>query len=596
LNGWIGKILKVNLTKEEVTTWEPPKDLYKKWLGGTGLGFKILYDYYNYKAEPLSPEIPLIFASGPLEGTRMPGAARHSVVSISPHTNTVADALSGGFFGVYMKFAGYDAIIIEGASEKPVYLYIEDDQVEIRDAGHLWGKSVKETMAILTKDLGRKFSFSVIGPAGENLVRYSVIMNDRMHAAGRTGMGAVMGSKKLKAIAVTGSKRKIPEADPDEMTELLREVITVRMTWNPALKRSLRIFGTSALVMLMNETGILPTKNFQEGVFEYAEDISGEALRERILIDRHSCFGCPIACKRHTKTENAEGDGPEYETVVNLGSMLYVKRIEEVAELNYLANDLGLDTISLGGTLATAMELSELGKFPEKIEWGDKNKAAELIYKIARREGIGDDLAEGARRLAKKYGAPEVAVHVKGLEAPAYDPRGAFGMALAYGTSYRGACHLRGWSISFEVIGVPHLINRFSPVEKPTLMAYLQNLAMVYDSLVLCQHYGMEFDEEPLADVISAVTGVEYDKEGLLKIGERIWNLARLINIARGFGRKDDMLPPKLLKPLENGPSKGKVIPYEDMLNHYYDARGWDENGIPTKSKLEDLGLLEEGK
>lgn len=590
MHGWRGKGLVINLSEKKVKDIELSKEVLKQYIGGTGLGFKLIYDHYDVTLDPFDPRTPLILAVGPLTGSKVFGAARHSIISFSPLTNTIADALSGGFFGVELKFAGYDAVIIEGKSEEPVYIYIEDGTVEIRDAKHLWGRKVSEVIETLTSDLGKKFKIATIGPAGENLVRFACIMNDRMHASGRGGLGAVMGAKKLKAIAVSGSK-KVEEADPERLRELFEDVIKIRMTWNPALNRSLRIFGTSALVNLINTVGILPTKNFQKGVYEYAEEISGEALRKRILTGRHSCWNCPVACKRETKTPKAKGDGPEYETIVNLGSMILVKTIEEVAELNYLANEMGLDTISLGGTLACACELSELGKLPEKIEWGNTEWFKEIIVKIAKREGIGNDLAEGSKRLAEKYGAPDVAMQVKGLEIPAYDPRGAFGMALSYGTSYRGACHLRGWSIAFEIIGIPNLVDRFSAVEKPALVAYLQDLAMVYDSLILCQHYGMEFDEEPLAAILSAVTGVEYSKELLLLIGERIWNLARLINVKRGFSGKDDMLPKRLLEPLKEGPAKGRKIPYEEMLKLYYEVRGWDENGIPTDEKLEELGL-----
>jgi len=593
LYGWIGKALHVDLTEKKIKELELDKEVLKNYLGGTGLGLKILFDNYDLNLDPFDPRTPLIFAAGPLTGSRMFGAGRHSVVSFSPLTNTVSDGLSGGFFGAEMKFAGYDAIIIVGRSESPVYLYIEDGTVEIRDTSSLWGKCVGEVIHELTSELGRKFKIATIGPAGENLVRFASIMNDRMHATGRGGLGAVMGSKKLKAIAISGSKR-VQEADVDKLMKLMEDVIKIRMTWNPALNRSLKIFGTSALVNVINAAGLLPTKNFQKGVYEYAEDISGEALRERILVSTHSCWNCPVVCKRETKTDKAKGDGPEYETIVNLGSMILVKRIEDVAELNYLANEMGLDTISLGGTLACACELSDLGKLPERIEWGNVEKFKDLIVKIARREGIGNDLAEGSKRLAEKYGAPHVAMQVKGLEMPAYDPRGAFGMALSYGTSYRGACHLRAWTISFEVIGIPMLIDRFSAAEKPPLVAYLQDLAMVYDSLVLCMHYGNEFDEEPLADVLTAVTGVDYSKEELLKIGERIWNLARLINVKRGFNRKDDMLPSRILQPLDEGPSAGKKIPYEEMLNIYYEVRGWDKNGVPTNEKLRELGLIGE--
>lgn len=591
--GWVGKALYVDLTEKKSKVIELNREMLKNYLGGTGLGLKILFDNYDLNLDPFNPRTPLIFTAGPLTGSRMFGAGRHSVVSFSPLTNTVSDGLSGGFFGAEMKFAGYDAIIITGKSKTPIYIYIEDETVEVRDANSIWGKCVGETIHELTSELGRKFRVATIGPAGEKLVRFASIMNDRMHATGRGGLGAVMGAKKLKAIVISGSKR-VREANVDKLIELMEDVIKIRMTWNPVLNRSLKIFGTSALVNVINAAGLLPTKNFQKGVYEYAEEISGEALRERILIGTHSCWNCPVVCKRETKTNSARGDGPEYETIVNLGSMILVKRIEDVAELNYLANEMGLDTISLGGTLACACELSELGKLPERIEWGDVDKFKDLIIKIARREGIGNDLAEGSKRLAEKYGAPHVAMQVKGLEIPAYDPRGAFGMALSYGTSYRGACHLRAWTISFEIIGVPMLIDRFSAAEKPPLVAYLQDLAMIYDSLILCKHYGNEFDEEPLADVLTAVTGVEYSKEKLLKIGERIWNLARLINVKRGFSRKDDSLPPRILQPLDEGPSAGKKIPYEEMLDIYYEVRGWDKNGIPTKEKLRELGIIGE--
>ncbi len=591
--GWTGKAIHVNLTEKKAKVLELDKDILKNFLGGSGLGFKLIYDHYDITLDPLDPKTPLIFAAGPLTGSRMFGAGRHSVISFSPLTNTISDGLSGGFFGAELKFAGYDAIIIEGKSDRPVYLYIEDGNIEIRDAAYLWGKKVSDVIKQLTTDLGRKFKIATIGPAGENLVRFASIMNDRMHATGRGGLGAVMGSKMLKAIAVSGSKR-IQEANTEKLLKLLEDVIKIRMTWNPALSRSLKIFGTSALINVINAAGLLPTKNFQKGVYEYAEEISGEALRERILVGTHSCWNCPVVCKRETKTDGARGDGPEYETIVNLGSMILVKRIEDVAELNYLANDFGLDTISLGGTLACACELSDLGKLPIRLNWGDVEEFKDIIHKIAYREGIGNDLAEGSKRLAEKYGAPHVAMQVKGLEMPAYDPRGAFGMALSYGISYRGACHLRAWTISFEVIGIPQLIDRFSAAEKPPLVAYLQDLAMVYNSLVMCMHYGNEFDEEPLADVLSAVTGVEYSKEHLLKIGERIWNLARVINVKRGFSRKDDMLPPRILQPLEEGPSAGRKIPYEEMLEIYYEVRGWDKNGIPTEEKLRELGLIGE--
>lgn len=582
-------ILHIDLSAEEVKKMTVGKEIYYKFLGGSGLGIKMVYDFVDPKIDSLNPENVLIFATGPLTGSRVFGAGRHSIISKSPLTGTIFDATSGGFFGAFMKFAGYDAIIIKGKAKKPVYLYINEDEVEIRDADYLWGKTTNETIATLEKELGKKFKISAIGPAGENLVKYAAIINDPTHAAGRGGLGAVMGSKNLKAIAVFGTK-KVSEAKPKELDKYL-ENMKVRVTWNPVLGRALRTYGTSALLNLINELGMLPTKNFNEGYFKDAKEISGEKLTEKLLVSRKSCYNCPVVCKRVTKTKNKSGDGPEYETLVNLGSMLYLSDIEKVTELNYLCNELGLDTISTGGTLACALELHEKGKLDYNMDWGDFDSLSKLIEKIAFREDIGNDLAEGSMRLAIKYNAQDVAMHVKGLEIPAYDPRGAFGMALTYGTSYRGACHLRSWTISFEVIGVPNLLDRFSVIEKPSLVAYTQNLAMVYDSLVMCEHYGIEFDEEPLSYLFNSVTGLNYTQSDLINVGERIWNLARLYNIRVGFTKKDDMLPRRLLTPLEKGPAKGKKIPYEAMLREYYNVRGWDENGIPTENTLKKLGL-----
>jgi len=589
LYGWTGKILHVNLSREKISTKMLDKEIYQKYLGGTGFGFKLMYDHVDPAVDPFSPENLLIFASGPLTGSRVFGAGRHSVISKSPLTNTIFDATSGGFFGVFLKFAGYDAIIIEGKAKKPSYLYINNDEVEIRDADYLWGKTTIETINMLEKELGRKFKISAIGPAGENLVRFAAIINDPVHAAGRGGLGAVMGSKMLKAIAVFGNK-KVQEANPKELDKYLENMKT-RITWNPVLGRALRTYGTAALLNLINELGMLPTKNFQEGVFKDANKISGEALTEKLLVSRKGCYNCPVVCKRVTKTSRRKGDGPEYESLVNLGSMVYLSDIERVTELNYLCNELGMDTISVGGTLACALELHEKGLLKYDMDWGDGETLLKLVEDIAYKRDVGKDLAEGSKRLAEKYGAPEVAMNVKGLEIPAYDPRGAFGMALSYGTSYRGACHLRSWTISFEVIGVPNLLDRFSIVGKPSLVAYMQNLAMVYDSLVMCEHYGVEFDEEPLSYLINSVTGSNYTQADLIEIGERIWNLARLYNLRIGFKKKDDSLPSRLLQPLKSGPASNKKIPYDAMLRQYYNVRGWTEDGVPTPETLERLKI-----
>lgn len=592
--GWTGKSAYIDLSTNKIKVIDTDSTLVKNYLGGSGVGIKLLFDRAPPKIPPFSPMNPLIFATGPLTASRVFGTGRHSVITKSPLTGFVGDATSGGFFGAYMKKAGFDYIFIIGVSNSPIYLQLHDGKVKIHDASDFWGLTTKETIKELKKEYGNKSGVAAIGPAGENKVLFATVMNDEINAAGRTGVGAVMGSKNLKAIVATGDF-EVKEAKSKELDEIM-DKIKARMTWSPMLGRSLKEFGTSALVNLINESGIMPTKNFEYGSFEYAENISGESLKDTILISRRSCYNCPIACKRVTRTKNASGEGPEYESIVNLGSMLLIKDIQEVAELNYLCNEMGLDTISMGGTLATYLELSEQGKVKEKVDWGDYEAIKQLIIDTAFRRGIGNDLAEGSKRLSKKYGAPEVSVNVKGLEVPAYDPRGAFGMALSYATSYRGACHLRSWTIAFEIIGVPHLIDRFSIVEKPSLVKYTQDLSAVYDSLVMCKHYAIEFDEDYIALLLSSVTGVDFSKERVLLIGERIWNLARLFNLREGLTRKDDSLPPKLRKPLKEGPAAGKEIPFEVMLDTYYQVRGWTKEGIPTKDKLNELGLGKEGE
>lgn len=592
--GWMGKCAYIELSTQKVEIINTNEALIKKFLGGSGIGIKLLFDLLSPRIDPLSPSNILIFATGPITASRIYGTGRHAVITKSPLTGYIGDATSGGYFGAYLKKAGFDYILISGKSEKPIYLEINDGSISFHKADDLWGLGTKETIKQLKSHYGKKSGVAAIGPAGENKVLFATIMNDEINAAGRTGVGAVMGSKNLKAIVAVGD-RSIEEAKPDELDKLL-DKMNARITWSPMLGHALKEFGTSALVNLINESGILPTKNFEYGVYEYAEEISGENLRDKILISRRTCYNCPVACKRVTKTKNAEGEGPEYETIVNLGSMLMINNIEQIAELNYLCNDLGLDTISTGGTLATYLELSELGKVPEKVEWGDFEKIKELLINIAYRKGIGNHLADGSKRLAERFGAPEVSVNVKGLEVPAYDPRGAFGMALSYATSYRGACHLRSWAISFEIIGVPNLVDRFSIIEKPALVKYTQDLSAVYDSLVMCKHYGIEFDEDYLALMLTYVTGVQYTKEDVLKIGERIWNLARLFNLREGMKKEEDMLPKKFEKPLPSGPAAGKTIPFDIMLKTYYNVRGWTEDGIPSNKKLSELGLVKEGE
>ncbi|MHA1593467.1 MAG: aldehyde ferredoxin oxidoreductase family protein [Candidatus Baldrarchaeia archaeon] len=587
--GWTGRALLVDLSTGITKRIELEREVLLKFMGGRGLGAKIVYDGVDPRTDPFHRDNILVFAVGPLTATKVYTSGRYCVVSKSPLTGGLFYSSSGGFFGASLKKAGYDAIIIRGRASDSVYLYIDDEEVKLEKASHLWGKGTKEVREILKRDLGREFRVVCIGPAGENLVRYACIVNDISNAAGRGGLGAVMGSKNLKAIAVRGS-RKVRVADPDALNDLM-EKAKIRVIWNPILDKALAYYGTSSLVNIINEHGMLPTRNFQLGYFEEADAISGETLRERIFVKRASCYNCPVACKRITRTKSMGGEGPEYETIGSLGSMLMIGDIEKVAEINYLCNDLGLDTISTGVTIACAMELSERGVIDEKIEWGDAEKVKELVGKIAAREGIGNELAEGSKRFAEKYGMSECAMHVKGLELAMYDPRGAFGQALSYATSNRGGCHLNAYMIAVEVLGVPYLMDRFSPTGKPPIVVYLQNLAAAIDSMVLCKFMAFEFDDEMFANFLSAVTGENYTQETVVKTGERIWNLERVFNIRAGIEPSQDTLPSRLLSPLQNGPCKGKVPPLRQMLQEYYYVRGWREDGIPTAEKLKELGI-----
>ena len=586
--GWWGKALRVDLSKGEVLV-EPLESYFlRKFLGGSGFGVKWLYEYLKPRIDPLSPNNIIVLATGPLTGSRVYGTSRAAITSKSPLTMTVFDSTCGGLFPTYFKRTGFDAIIIHGASERPIYIHIYDGGAETVSARDLWGLKTTETIHELRKRHGFKCSAIAIGPAGENLVKIASVMGDNGHAFGRGGIGAVFGSKKLKAIVASGTKT-IEEAKPEKLDELL-ENMRVRITWNPYLGNALKNIGTDALLTVINDWGLLPTMNFSESCFDKAENLSGEEL-SKLVTGRRGCYNCPIACKRVTRTDKMSGDGPEYESIANLGSMLGVSDLGDVAEMSYLCNELGLDTISMGGTLACFLELIAKGRINLDLKWGETDKLKGLIIETAYRKGYGNDLAEGSLRLARKYGAPEASVSIKGLEVPAYDPRGAFGLALSYATSYRGACHLRSWTIAFEVIGVPHLVNRFSSFEKPSLVKYTQDLAAIYDCLVMCKHFAIEFDEEPLSAMLSAVTGVEFSKEELLMVGERLWAIARLFNIREGFTRKDDVLPPKLRKPLDKGPIAGRIPPLDEMIKEYYAIRGWDSEGIPTKKLLDKLEL-----
>jgi aldehyde:ferredoxin oxidoreductase len=592
-----GRVADVDLTTKKIRYYELPEKMIREFIGGKGIGAKILYDELAPKVDPLSPENLLIFAPGPLTGTIAPTSGRWAVVTKSPHTGIFLDSQVGGHFGAALRRAGVDILIVRGKAEKPVYLYIENGEVQILDATPLWGKTIFETEDEL-KRVHPGAKVGSIGPAGENLVTFAIIGFDYYRQAGRGGAGAVMGSKNLKAVVAkpTGEIKYFDEKGMKETVSRLLKLIKE----HPVMKRRTEI-GTPMWVRMANEGGFLPTRNFSRGVFEKANEISGETMKERIWVRNKACFGCPIACGKLTHVKEGkykcnEVEGPEYETIALLGSNCEITPIESVAYLNRICDNLGLDTISSGGVVAFAMECYERGLLKDtdglKLNFGNVDAAAELLRKIAYREGIGETFAQGVRKAAEKIGqgSEKFAIHVKGLELPGVEPRGSWGMALAFATADRGGCHQRAWTPTAELKGI---LPRFSTEGVAKFVKETQDERAVCFSLVLCDF--VPFTVEDFAELLYNATGINLNPEEYMVTGERIWNLTRLFNVREGISRKDDTLPPRIMEePSPAGPAEGKVITSEilnKMLDEYYALRGWDQNGIPTEETLKRLGL-----
>jgi len=590
MKGWMGKIAVIDLSSGNITENEIDSEIREKYLGGRGFGVHMMFNKVGPEVAPLSAKNLLIFTTGPLTGTKAPTSSRISLSTKSPLTGTIFDSNAGGGWGIQLKQAGYDALIIKGKASSPVFIDINEKEIQIKDAKRLWGKETFESIKLLKKLKRNKVSIASVGPAGENLVKFASIMVDEYGTFGRGGVGAVMGSKNLKAICVSG-KKKVEIADSEQLDFVIYET----KKWikaNPLTSVGLPEFGTPVLVNLVNRMGIFPVKNYQTSYIKEVGNISGEKIKEKIFVRRAACPTCPIGCRRITQTKNEKGKGPEFETVYSLGAVCCIFDLEVVAEANYLCNRLGLDTISTGVTIACAMELKERGIVDAGISFGEKDKIKEIIKNIAYRQGIGDDLAEGSRLFTLKYKAEDYAMQVKGLEFPAYDPRGMKGMGLAYATSNRGACHLRAYMVGPETLGIPKLINRFTALGKAGLLIYIQNLNAALDTLIFCRFGGFAISDDYYARLVSAVTGWQIEPYNLQIIGERIWNLERLYNLREGFSRKDDLLPSRMLKePLTQGPSKGETIDINKMLDEYYLCRGWNKEGIPGGRKLKSLGL-----
>lgn len=598
--GWTGVILRINLSTGEIKKEPTNMNDAKLFIGARGLASKILFDEIDPTIDPLSPANKLIFAPGPLSGTMAPSMGRYDVVCKAPLTGLIAASNSGGSFGPQVKFAGYDLIIFEGAAEKPVYVWINDDKVEIRDAGHIWGKNVPDTTDALRAETDEDACVACIGPAGEKKVLFASIMNEMGRAAGRSGVGAVMGAKNLKAVAVVGTKA-IEAADPDAFEKAVM-VARKKISEHPVGGTGLRVYGTDVLVNILNSVGSHPTRNFREGYFPTADKIGGEALADKNLIRPKGCFSCIISCGRVTKVTNpkyaSEGEGPEYETAWSFGSDCGIDNLDAILKANYLCNDLGIDTITCGATIACAMDLYEAGYITAKdtggmaIPFGAVDEMVKLVEMIGNREGFGDQLAEGSYRLAARYGHPEFSMTCKKQEMPAYDPRGIQGIGLHYATSNRGGCHVRGYTISPEVLGVPFKVDQHATEGKPALVKTFQDLTAALDSTGACLFTTFGIGADDLAALMSAVTGVQYSVDDFMKAGERIWNLERLFDLKAGITHEDDYLPKRLLTdPVPAGPSKGEVSHMDQMLPEYYSLRGWDKDGVPTNKKLKELSL-----
>ena len=611
--GLWGKVLRVDLTGGTVKEEDIPEDWQRKFMGGRGLGVRYLVHEVPKNVDPYGPDNPLIFMTGLLTGTPSPSSGRYTVVTKSPLTGICAEANSGGFWGPAFKGNGYDGVIFNGISEKPVYLVLDEGKVELRSADHLWGKNVTETTRIIQKELGEEFEVVCIGTAGENLVRFACPINDEHRAPGRCGMGAVMGSKRLKAIACKGTRETLV-ADKERFTRAAQK--NYEFLSDSFIKVGLETYGTAMVLDMVNARGFFPFKNFQEGFCSWWEDINPEALNEKVLVERKACYGCTIACGRVSEVRTGpykgmSGEGPEYETISTVGGMCAVDDMEAITAVHILCDDYGLDTVSYGNTIAFAMECYEKGILTKEetggldLTWGNAAVAVELVSKVANREGIGDLLAEGTRRAAQKLGkgAEKYAMNVKGLELPGYDPRGSKLLGLSFATASRGGCHVMSMMQMPSAMDFPILIVDESKIIDPQvenvdevhILVDLENAVCLFDTSGACKFMGVAMSYEEWVEIIAAASGWDFDYEQYKRTGERVMNVERLCHIKQGLTRADDILPSRFFEePMPGGASQGQVFTrdkFNMLLDKYYELRGWDKDGKPTPEKLKQLGL-----
>jgi len=592
MDGYAGTILYADLSRGIVTKKPFLKELKQLYLGGRGIGVRLVSDLVPADTDPLSGKSVIVFATGPLTGSGVPLGARHQVVAKSPLNDTLCSSDSGAFFGHELKTAGFDAVVVSGKAKKPVYLWLSNGEAEIRDAAPYWGMTVNETTLGIQKDLGDPhIRIACIGPAGERLSRIACVMSDQFRAAGRGGLGAVMGAKNLKAVATRGD-RKIGVAQPEKL-KVINAGMREKLSDGAVTSGGLADYGTQVLMNLINNHYILPTKNHQSAFFAGAEKISGEQMAKTILVRKKPCYACQIGCGRGTKVDGIEAEGPEYENAWAFGADCGIDDLIWVTRANYAANDLGLDAISAGVTIACAMELSEKGFLEEKIAFGDGAAMCDLVKKMGYREGIGNAMADGSYRFAEKLGHPELSMSVKKMELPAYDPRGLQGMGLSYATGVRGGDHINGYMISPEVVGLPQKLDPFTNEGKAVWTKAFQDLTATMDAAGICIFTSLAPMGAPeYAAMLSVVTGMPIDEKEVMRIGERIWNVQKLFNLKVGYTKHDDTLPRRLLtEPLKEGAPTGRVWQREPLLDEYYAARGWDTEGVPTTEKLRELGL-----
>ncbi|MHC1623014.1 MAG: aldehyde ferredoxin oxidoreductase family protein [Candidatus Methanospirareceae archaeon] len=572
--GWKKRILRIDLSKGKVDGFATDDSVLERYIGGRGLGAKLVYD--AGRVDALAPDNVLVFAAGPLTGTTTPASGRVSLSTKSPLTGTIFDSNCGGSFGPELKKAGYDAVIIAGKSPERVFIEIEDDRVDVRPAEKLWGKNVKETTKLL-KDKG---SVACIGRAGEKLVPLASIISDAVHAFGRGGVGAVMGSKNLKAVTVKGTG----SVDIFDQTEFQKQKKSINrlLIASPTISKGLSVFGTPFLVKVTSWMKILPVANFRTAEPEPDFDVTtffAKTITEEYSPGKKACYSCPIACKRVDREGN---ELPEYETVGLMSANIQNPDYGAVVEANRLCNDYGLDTISVAGVLGCYSEIR-----------GERIAPAELLRftgLIGEKEGIGEELGRGAKLFSEAEGYPEKSIQVKGLGLPAYDPRGVKGLGFSYATSNRGGCHTRAYLVAPEILRKPKAIDPYTLAGKAGHTKLFQDRFAAVDSLVVCKFAFFGAGEEEYANILSAVTGVDYTSEDFMLAGERIWNVERLYNIREGFSKDDDILPKRFFEEKVNG----RVIDKEEFLktrDEYYRMRGWNENGVPTERTLRRLGI-----